>query len=83
MALGALAGLRDRGISVPGDIAVGVFGDVPAMDFVRPRFTGSGYAPAELARRAAARLIERLSGAYTGPPRHEVVEGPLRVFDSA
>ena len=83
MALGALAGLRDRGISVPGDIAVGVFGDVPVMDFVRPRLTRVGVAPAELARRAAARLIERLSGAYTGPPRHEVVESPLRVFDSA
>ena len=55
MAVGGLARLADRGLAVPGDVAVGVFGDVAPMDFLRPRPTRVGVAPSVLARRAAAR----------------------------
>lgn len=83
MAVGGLAGLRDQGLRVPEDIAVAVFGDFPAMEYVRPRLTRVGVAPGDLARHAAARLIERLTGAYTGAPRQQVVESRLRIFESA
>ena len=83
MAIGGLAGLRDRGLSVPGDVAVGVFGDVSAMEFVRPRLTRVGVSPARLARRAAEMLVERLTNAYQAGPRYEILESALVVSDSA
>jgi DNA-binding LacI/PurR family transcriptional regulator len=83
MAIGGLAGLRDRGLSVPGDMAVGVFGDMSAMEFTRPRLTRVGVSPARLAHRAASILVERLTNTYQGGPRHEVLESTLVVSDSA
>ena len=83
MAIGGLAGLRDRGLSVPGDMAVGVFGNVSAMEFARPRLTRVGVSPARLAQRAAAMLVERLTGACEAGPRCEILESALVVSDSA
>ena len=39
MALGVIAGLRDRGLSVPGDISVVGFDDVPMAAMVAPPLT--------------------------------------------
>ena len=83
MASGALAEFYDRGIRVPQDIAVAVFGDQPQLDYVRPRLTRVGNAPGLLARRAARMLLERLAGEYIGPPRSEVLPCVLRPFDTA
>jgi len=83
MAAGGLARLADHGVRVPGDIAVGVFGDVAPMDLLRPRPTRVGVPPGALARRAAALLVDRLTGRYRGEPRHEVLPAELRLFDSA
>jgi DNA-binding LacI/PurR family transcriptional regulator len=83
MAVGGLARLADHGLRVPDDIAVGVFGDVAPMDFLRPRPTRVGVAPGVLARRAAAALVDRLTGRYRGEPRHEVLPAEVRAFESA
>lgn len=83
MAAGALATLFDRGVSVPGDIGIAVFGDQPQLEYVRPRITRVGNTPALLAHRATEMLLERLSGAYAGPPRSEVIPCILHAFDTA
>lgn len=83
MAMAGLARLHDHGISVPGDIAVAVFGDQPEMRYTRPRLTRVGVSPSALAHRAVAMLIERLNGSYAGPPRAEVLDCAIREFDSA
>lgn len=82
MALGGMARLFDHGVAVPGDLAVSVYGDQPQMDYIRPRLTRAGVSPSEQAHRAAQMLIERLTGAYKGPPRSEMLVGTLREFDS-
>lgn len=83
MASGALAELHDRGIHVPDDLAVAVFGDQPQLEYVRPRLTRVGNAPSELARHATRMLLERLGGKYRGGPRTEVVPCILHPFDTA
>jgi DNA-binding LacI/PurR family transcriptional regulator len=83
MASGALAEFFDRGVRVPQDIALAVFGDQPQLEYVRPRITRVGSAPSELARRATGMLLERLNGSYAGPPRSEVVPCILQEFDTA
>lgn len=83
MAAGALAALFDRGISVPRDIGIAVFGDQPQLEYVRPRITRVGNTPSLIAHRATEMLIERLSGTYAGSPRSEVIPCILHAFDTA
>jgi DNA-binding LacI/PurR family transcriptional regulator len=83
MASGALAEFYDRGLRVPQDIAVAVFGDQPQLEYVRPRLTRVGNTPSELAGRATRMLLERLSGTYQGEPRTELVPCILHPFDTA
>ncbi len=83
MASGALAEFYDRGIEVPRDIALAVFGDQQQLEYVRPRLTRVGTSPAALAQRATQMLLERLSGAETGGPRTEVLPCILQEHDTA
>ena len=83
MALGALTEFYDRGIRIPGDLAVAVFDDLPQLEYVRPRLTRVGNSPAELARRAVAMLAGRLAKTATGPARTEIVPCHLLEFDTA
>jgi len=83
MASGALSEFHDQGISVPRDIAVAIFDDLPQLEFVRPRLTRVGNSPTELARQATQLLLDRLGGAYQGEPRTLTVPSVLNVFDTA
>jgi DNA-binding LacI/PurR family transcriptional regulator len=83
MATAGLAEFYDRGISIPKDIALAVFGDQPQLEYVRPRVTRVGNTPSELARRATEMLLERLTGKYVGEPRAETVSCILHPFDTA
>ena len=83
MASGGLAELYDRGVAVPSDIAVAVFGDDPQFEYVRPRLTRVGAPISTLAERAIAMLLERIERKYDGPPRSETVPCVLHALDSA
>lgn len=83
MASGGLAELYDRGIGVPKDIAVAVFGDDLQFEYVRPRLTRVGAPISVLAERAIGMLLERIGGKYAGPPRSETVACVLHALDSA
>ncbi|MDZ5449388.1 LacI family DNA-binding transcriptional regulator [Labrys sp. ZIDIC5] len=83
MASGALTEFYDSGISVPGQLAVAVFDDLPQLEYVRPRLTRVGNSPATLARQATTMLLERLNGSFTGPARTATVPSILHPYDSA
>ena len=83
MAMGALSELHDQGVRVPEDIAVAIFDELPQLEYVRPQLTRAGKSPAVLAQRAAEMLLDRISGRYAGPPRTEVIECALQIFESA
>jgi DNA-binding LacI/PurR family transcriptional regulator len=68
MALGLIAGLREAGVDVPGDVSIVGFDDNPDAAFYRPALTTVGLDLAGEARRAVAAVLgERPSAA--GAPR--------------
>ena len=66
MAMGAMMAIREVGLSVPDDIAVMGFDDIPTAKLVYPALTTVAQFQRDLGRRAAEMLFERLSGA--APP---------------
>jgi LacI family transcriptional regulator len=60
VAFGALARLRTLGVSVPGEVSVVGFDDIPAADFVHPALTTVRIPKAELGRRSWEVLREQL-----------------------
>jgi LacI family transcriptional regulator len=69
MAIGALDMLRSRGLRVPDDVAVAGFDDIDAAAIVNPPLTSVVNPAFETGRVAGALLMERMTGAYTGPQR--------------
>jgi LacI family transcriptional regulator len=68
MTIGALRALRDRGVSVPGDIALVAFDDFEWSDLFRPRLTVIAQPTIEIGTRAVHLLLSRLEDP-NGPPR--------------
>ncbi|MFJ3668582.1 LacI family DNA-binding transcriptional regulator [Streptomyces sp. NPDC090106] len=60
MTLGALRTLRDRGLSVPGDLALCCFDDFPWADLFSPRLTAVAQPGREIGVQAVRVLLERL-----------------------
>ena len=69
MAIGALDTVRARGIHVPEDIAVAGFDDIDSAAIVTPPLTSVVNPAFETGRVAGALLMERMTGAFTGPQR--------------
>jgi LacI family transcriptional regulator len=67
MAIGALSALREAGLSVPGDIAVAGFDDIPMARYMSPPLTSVHVEISEL----GARAIEVLLTAIGEKNRHE------------
>jgi LacI family transcriptional regulator len=61
MAIGALSALRERGVSVPKDIAVVGFDDIPIAQYTSPPLTSVRVPIIELGERATERLVSNLS----------------------
>jgi LacI family transcriptional regulator len=70
MAIGAMHGLRRAGVSVPGDVAVVGFDDVPSAATLRPPLTTVRVPVGDLGRRAMGWLLDVLAGRSPGadPP---------------
>lgn len=62
MAIGVLQALRDRGIAVPGDIAVAGFDDISAARLVTPSLTTVAQFQGDMGVQAAQIMMERLRG---------------------
>lgn len=80
---GALARLRERGVQVPGDIAVAGFDDNEESRFTYPPLTSVSFDLEAIARRCVERLFLRLrSDGATQPPVRTVVGHRLVVRES-
>ncbi len=60
MAIGALSALREAGVRVPEDIALGGFDDIPMARYLAPALTSVHVDISALGARTAARLLARL-----------------------
>jgi len=76
MAIGALAALADAGLSVPRDISVAGFDDIPIARYVTPQLTTIGVDLSELGRRSLAVLLDRI-GQSSHQPRRERIATAL------
>lgn len=68
MALGLIAGLRQAGVDVPGDVSIVGFDDNPDAAYYRPALTTVGLDLAGEARRAVAEVLG-LPASVPAPPR--------------
>lgn len=66
MTVGALRGLRDLGLRVPDDVAVGAFDDFEWADLMAPRITTVAQPIPEIGSLATRLLLRRIDG-YAGP----------------
>ncbi len=62
MALGCMTILGDAGLTIPGDVGVAGFDDIPLAHYARPPLTTMNIHIAELGAAATSRLIERIRG---------------------
>ena len=84
MAVGAQSALREAGLSIPSDIAVAGFDDIPIARFLNPPLTTVRVGIAALGQRAAALVLTALgerSPPMAGPHR-EVLPATLVIRDS-
>ena len=81
MAIGCMKALRERGLSIPRDVAVAGFDDTPLAHFVDPPLTTIQQPYRDLGRTAMRVLIDRING--EGPSRRTIVlPAPLVVRGS-
>ena len=73
MALGLLRALAERGRSVPGDVSVVGFDDIPEAAFFPPPLTTVRHDFGELGRRAMHLLMDRINGADQFVPSLPIV----------
>jgi LacI family transcriptional regulator len=82
MAIGALSALREAGISVPEEVAVTGFDDIPIAQYTSPPLTSVRVPIIELGEHATERLVESLSSDRRRRRRCEILETTLVVRQS-
>ncbi|WP_371682316.1 substrate-binding domain-containing protein [Micromonospora sp. WMMA2032] len=80
MALGLLRAFEEAGRSVPGDISVVGFDDLPESEFFHPPLTTVRQDFAEVGRRCIAEIVARIDG--TSPPSAGLIVPEMVVRDS-
>jgi len=58
--VGALRTVRERGLSIPGDVSLVTFDDVPLLDMLEPPIAVVSREPLQLGRAAAEELLRRI-----------------------
>jgi DNA-binding LacI/PurR family transcriptional regulator len=76
MAMGCLKALKDRGLSIPRDVAVAGFDDTPIARFVDPPLTTVHQPFREMGRTGVRVLIDRINGKK---PEQEAIVLPTRL----
>lgn len=69
VALGALNAAAECGLSVPDDVSVVGFDDLPSSRWALIQLTTVAYDLAEMSREAVRLLVSRVEGTYAGPAR--------------
>src|SRR5437763_1432961 len=83
MAVGVLSALAEKNVSVPGEMSVVGFDDIPIAHYVAPPLTTIRVDIAELGRRAFALLLAALAGQGGAPHRQECIGTTLVVRKSS
>ena len=83
MAIGALDLARQRGVSVPGDVAIVGYDDIEAAQMTTPPLTTVVNPAYEAGRQAGRLLLDRMTGGYRGRARVIGLRSRLVVRDSA
>ena len=83
MAMGAMLAIREANLSIPDDIAVMGFDDIPTAKLVYPALTTIAQFQRNLGQRAAEMLMERLGGHAPNIGRSEEMPYKLIVRESA
>jgi LacI family transcriptional regulator len=82
MAVGVLASLAAAGVSVPGEMSVVGFDDIPIARYVSPALTTMRVDIAEMGRCAFALLLEAIGNPVVHAPRHDRIATTLVVRKS-
>lgn len=82
LTLGALRAVSALGLSIPGDVALVGFDDIPWGQFVSPPLTTVVQPAYRLGKEAGSLLIDRCSGIETGPPKSIVIDTYLEIRES-
>lgn len=83
MAMGAMIAIRETGLSIPDEIAVMGFDDIPTARLVYPALTTIAQFQRQLGQRAAQMLMERINGSAPNSGRSEAMPYKLIRRDSA
>ncbi|HET7093557.1 MAG TPA: substrate-binding domain-containing protein, partial [Thermomicrobiales bacterium] len=78
MAMGVMFAARAAGLRIPDDLAVVGLDDIPAAALVEPPLTTVAQYPAQLGRRAAELMFDRLTG--TAPAASRQIEMPFALI---
>lgn len=73
VAFGAMSAIRERGLSIPGDIALVGFDDVPFARYIDPPLTSVSLPAVQLAREACNLLLALIRGEQ--PPERKLLLG--------
>lgn len=69
MAIGFILEMQDAGYTVPDDVAVMGFDDIPEASIIRPHLTTVAQLTRELGDKLATTLLDRIEGRSEGPKR--------------
>jgi LacI family transcriptional regulator len=83
LAIGAIEALKERNISVPGDIAIVGFDDIELSSLVTPKLTTVVQPQVKLATMACNLLMDRMENRISGPPVEVVVKPEFVIRESA
>ena len=82
MAIGALAALRDAGVSVPDDMAVAGFDDIPIARYMSPPLTSVRVQISEMGERAVHMLLRAIGGENQHDKQQEILPTTLVIRES-
>jgi LacI family transcriptional regulator len=82
MAIGCLSALADAGLSVPKDISLAGFDDIPIARYVAPALTTVRARIADLGHRALERLVAAIEAQAQPPIRHQTLAVELMARQS-
>lgn len=78
MAIGAMLVANSKGLSIPRDIAIIGFDNIPESARIQPSLTTIAQYPEEIGEKLANALFDRIEGTYDGAARH--FEIPCRLI---
>jgi len=81
-AIGAIRALKDAGLSVPGDVSVVGFDDIMSAAYSTPSLTTVRQPLAEMGRRGAKVLLERIADSKKAFPADIMMESELMIRES-